>query len=83
MGAGTVSELFELGEERHETCRFGTLNKAVRISIGDGRETPTLQPICHWSSGQPTPPALRRAWGGAVEYERDCAVCPVHQVVAP
>ena len=71
------------GEEKHERCRFGMMTPAFRI---DGfmpdygwavrpRETPTVMPLCLWKLPADAPPAVSRAWGGAVEFERDCAVC--------
>jgi hypothetical protein len=74
------------GERKHETCRFGTLNQAfiVRPSLHDAppEQTPTLVPICNWKVADTAPPAIRRIWGGSVEYERDCAVCLSHEPVA-
>lgn len=73
------------GEERHETCRHGVLTPAFRIDgfTADRRglapvETPTIMPLCTWKVPVDAPPAVARAWGGAVEFERDCAVCKAH-----
>lgn len=68
------------GEARHETCRFGTLNPAW-VYGGVSEPTPSLIPICSWKPCGPHPPALSRAWGGAVEFDRDCAVCNAHKPV--
>lgn len=69
------------GERRHETCRHGSLTPAWTVSMS-GRETPTLLPLCGWANEQPdAPPAMRRAWGGLVEFDRDCAVCQSHEPV--
>lgn len=69
------------GERRHEQCRFGDLTASVEVNAADlaaGREDyrpgPAL-PLCRWKSDRPMPPAIDRAWGGLVEFERDCAVC--------
>jgi hypothetical protein len=64
------------GERRHELCRFGRLTEAYAVETY-GRETPTTMPLCTWEPEGAIPPAMKRAWGGAVEYERDCAVCRV------
>ena len=65
-----------LGERRHEACRYGVFSShSVRL-IASG-EQPFAMPLCAWSLGA-APPAVGRAWGGAIEYDRDCAVCPVY-----
>jgi hypothetical protein len=61
------------GEERHERCRYGTLTKAFHMTMS-GEETPTVLPLCTFRP-KPAPPAVRRAWGGLVDFDRDCAVC--------
>lgn len=69
------------GERKHETCRFGRLTEAWR---GDGdpeRMVPTVLPLCTWKAPEPRPPAVDRAWGGLVEFDRDCAVCLAHRGV--
>lgn len=66
-----------LGERRHETCRFGMLTQAFIVPVEGGRHTPTVIPLCTWRP-EPCPPALTRQWGGAVELDQDCAVCSVH-----
>ena len=68
-------EAYERGERRHEACRYGTLNAAFEIPAHGGPERPSLVPICNWNIPSPHPPAAGRAWGGAVEYARDCALC--------
>ncbi len=75
-----IAELTERGERRHETCRFGRLTQAWIIE--GGRETATLIPICDWSPARPHPPAIRRAWGGDVDFVRDSAVCDAHSPVS-
>lgn len=65
-----------LGELRHEQCRYGTLNPGFQYD-GSGQH-PILVPICNWMPNQAYPPALRRAWGGSIEYERDCALCDAY-----
>lgn len=81
------SAAHDYGERKHETCKFGTLNPAfiVQPPVDDEppKERPTLAPICNWQPPEPHPPGIRRAWGGLVEFERDCAVCSAHQPVAP
>lgn len=70
----------QLGERQHETCRFGSLTPAWMVGAG-GLERPTCIPLCGWRPPENAPPGLARAWGGAVEYDRDCAVCQAHQPV--
>lgn len=62
------------GESRHMTCRFGTLTEAYYHSPV-GVETQGVRPLCTWSIPEPAPPAAVRAWGGAVDPERDCLKC--------
>lgn len=74
------------GERQHETCRWGTLNPGFMIGRRPDHEapmteTPILVPVCNWRIPEPAPPAAQRGWGGAVEYDRDCAVCTAHQPV--
>lgn len=64
------------GEERHETCRFGSLTPAFRLD--DRGQHPTVIPLCGWEVPTAAPPAVRRAWGGAVEVDRDCANCQAY-----
>lgn len=79
----------EHGERRHETCKFGRLTETWAMSGGWSsmpwsRErvgTPGLAPLCMWTPADPHPPAVARAWGGLVSFERDCAVCRAHSVV--
>ena len=71
-----MSDLTQLGEDRHATCRFGALTPAFIVPASGGPERPTVMPLCHWKPER-APPAVLRTWGGAVELERDCAVCPV------
>lgn len=71
----------QFGEHRHERCRFGMLTPAFRVDALTGRETPDLMPLCHWKPER-APPAMMRAWGGAIEFARDCAFCPVFEEVA-
>lgn len=66
----------EIGEERHTDCIYGLLSRAFRIEA-TGRETPALMPLCGWRPPDPSPPALKRVWGGAVDFAQDCAICPV------
>ena len=68
----------KLGEERHARCKFGALSPAWIINA-KGVEEPVLMPLCLWTVPRPHPPGLDRAWGGAVEYHRDCAVCPAYK----
>lgn len=69
----------QIGERRHEQCRFGTLTEAYSIDAITGREQPMVIPLCTFDPPGPVPPALNRAWGGSIEVERDCAVCPAYQ----
>lgn len=68
------------GERKHETCRFGTLTEAW-VGRDPERMVPTVMPLCLWRVPEPAPPALTRSWGGAVEFDRDCAVCLAHREV--
>lgn len=61
------------GERRHELCRFGRLTEA--FVIDGAKETPTSAPLCTFEPSGHVPPALKRAWGGLIEFDRDCAVC--------
>lgn len=72
-------ELEARGEERHETCRFGRLTEAWLVE--HGAETALSIPVCDWEPAKPHPPAIRRAWGGDVQYARDCAICDAHREV--
>ncbi len=66
------------GEERHERCRHGTLTPSWQVDMG-GRESPGgALPLCLWRAPDPHPPAVDRAWGGLVEFDRDCAVCKAY-----
>lgn len=75
-----MTDLAQLGEDRHSTCAFGTLTPAFIVPAG-GRETPTVLPLCLWKPEAASPPAVLRAWGGAVELDRDCAVCPAFRAL--
>ncbi len=75
--------LKQLGEDRHARCRFGLLTEAWS---GDGRPDnwePGVLPICTFAVPEPCPPALKRIWGGAIELDRDCAVCAAFKEVTP
>lgn len=66
---------WDAGERRHEQCRFGVFSEqAWRVDM-NGTETPMALPLCAWQHGEIVPPAVARAWGGAIEYDRDCARC--------
>ena len=70
--------LEETGERRHEQCRYGIFSaEASRIYEG-GKETPFAMPLCWFSPSEPVPPALKRGWSGAIEFARDCAICPAY-----
>lgn len=62
------------GEVRRERCKFGRLTEAFHIDE-HGKETPFAAPLCTFSAPDPCPPAMKRAWGGLIEFDRDCAVC--------
>lgn len=64
-----------MSEDRHLTCMYGVLTPAEQ-STRWGTMTKTLLPLCKWEPTEPTPPAARREWGGLVDFNRDCAVCP-------
>lgn len=64
------------GEERHEQCRYGVFaEQAYRVDLRTGKETPFAMPLCAWQPSEKAPPLLARVWSGAIEFERDCAVC--------
>jgi hypothetical protein len=73
-------DLFDLGEERHEQCRYGVFaGEAFRIDAATMKETPIVLPLCAWQIPRPCPPGAARVWGGdAVEFDRDCAVCDAY-----
>ncbi len=75
-----MTDLAQLGEDRHSTCAYGTLTPAFIDPASGGPETPTVLPLCLWSP-EAAPPAVLRAWGGAVELDRDCAVCPAFRAL--
>lgn len=67
------------GERRHERCRFGAFSShAVSIDLKTGAETPFAMPLCSYELPTDIPPAIARKWGGAIEFDRDCAVCPAY-----
>jgi hypothetical protein len=67
------------GESRHERCRYGLLTQAWRIDPATMAEEPAVLPICTFPVPEPCPPALKRQWGGSIDLDRDCAVCPAFQ----
>lgn len=69
-------DLYDLGERRHEQCRFGVFaDEAYSVDEATGTETPIVMPLCAWEPLGPAPPAIARLWGGAIDFDRDCAVC--------
>lgn len=77
-GTMSVARLAQLGEDRHAQCRWGLLTEAWR---GDGAPEdgePTVAAICTFPVPEPSPPAMKRQWGGSVDLVRDCAVCPAY-----
>lgn len=72
----------ENGELRHEKCRHGTLTTAFKVKVlsAEGGE-PTVIPLCLWQPPENAPPAIRRSWGGAIEFDRDCAVCKAFEAL--
>lgn len=86
-------ELEKRGELRHERCRWGTLTETFTASVMDldaaaATDTdpwvPGVGPLCTWQPQGPTPPALKRRWGGDIEFHRDCAVCDCYaEIVVP
>jgi hypothetical protein len=73
---GAVVTGAQYGERKHESCMYGTLTPAWLNGDAD-----TLLPLCNWQLPDPSPPAVSRAWGGLVEYDRDCATCIAHKPV--
>lgn len=69
-----LETLHALGERRHETCRWGDLTETYR----DGG-VPGVAPLCRWKPPHEIPPGMNRAWGGLVEFHRDCAICECHE----
>jgi len=66
------------GERRHEKCRYGIFS-AEAYTIGpDGVERPFAMPLCAYQPPEKSPPAISRSWGGAIEFDRDCAVCKAY-----
>lgn len=71
------------GERRHEQCRYGVFaEQAFRVD-DRGKETPFAMPLCGWKPPADAPPLLARVWSGAIEFDRDCAVCPTFSPVGP
>lgn len=72
------------GEQRHERCRFGTFSAEAYAVASDGSgERPIVMPLCAWEFGEATPPAVARMWGGAIEFDRDCARCATFREIEP
>jgi hypothetical protein len=69
----------QYGERKHETCAYGRLSEAWFCEAGV--EAATVVPLCSFPLPEPSPPALVRAWGGRVEFDRDCATCIAHKPV--
>ena len=68
------------GEDRHAACRYGMLSPGMSIPAhadlaDESAWSPSVVHSCLWEPSEPWPPALARRWGGAVEPDRDCAVC--------
>lgn len=74
---------YEIGERRHETCRYGVFS-ATAFCVGErGEETPECPPpLCALPLPEGLPPVLGRLWGGQIEFARDCAVCPAWSPIA-
>lgn len=78
-----MDEKVREGERRHEQCRFGVFaEQAFRVD-DRGKETPFAMPLCGWKPPADAPPLLARVWSGAIEFDRDCAVCPTFSPVGP
>jgi hypothetical protein len=71
-----TKRLSRLGEDRHARCIHGDLTEAWGVT-DTGVETPFVSPLCRYPTDT-LPPAAARAWGGLVEFDRDCAVCPCY-----
>lgn len=71
------------GEERHEKCRYGRLTESFSACATEAplQWEPSVTALCTWSLPEPCPPALRRKWGEAIEFDRDCAVCECFEVL--
>lgn len=73
-----MDDLYRLGEVRHEQCRYGMLAPGWLMGgRGSGDAQPSLVPVCTLPPPDPAPPWVGRCWAGAIEYQRDCAVCKV------
>lgn len=77
------ARLAQLGEDRHALCRWGLLTEAwtgTGESVDDEPPewTPSVMPICTFPVPEPSPPAMKRQWGGSIDLARDCAVCPAY-----
>lgn len=44
---------------------------------------PIVMPLCAWRPKESWPPTLTRVWGGAIEFDRDCAACPCFERLRP
>jgi len=72
------------GEIRHEQCRYGIFaSEAYHHDPRTGRETPFAMPLCGWKLAGKRPPLLDRLWSGAIDFDRDCAVCECFEPVGP
>lgn len=80
MAALDPNNLAEIGEMRHEKCRYSLDLESWTIEENGG-EIPTTQPGCSWKLPESVPPPVARKWTGVVEYE-DCAECPIYRDAA-
>jgi hypothetical protein len=72
------------GELKHEQCAYGTLTKAwTSEPAPELKWKGTSMPLCIYPTPANVPPWAVRAWHGAVDFERDCAVCTCFKEVDP
>lgn len=69
-------QLSAIGEANHEKCRYGTFARQAYRVLECGQEEPFAMPLCGMPAPADLPPWIVRKWCGAVEFARDCAVCP-------
>jgi len=73
------------GELKHEQCAYGKLTAAWVCTGGSALHgwSGTSMPLCIYPTPANVPPWAARAWHGAVDFERDCAVCTCFKEVDP
>lgn len=73
------------GEQKHETCRFGTVepyeiySKVGPFVIDTGERGVAAR--CTWTKNRELPPHVQRSVGGLVDFCQDCALCNLWEPV--